>query len=105
MFCYKCYNWSKLSRCILVILLLSKVSNLLLAQSCSCTVFQVQANTVSPCELIVGTVVNVNSATAFRNAINQANTNGGNMTILLADGSYEIASPISCLLYTSPSPR
>ena len=70
-------------------------SNFLVAQPCFCTVFEVQANMVSPCELTIGTVVNVNSATAFRNAINQANANGGNMTILIADGSYEIASPVS----------
>jgi len=89
------HNWSKLSLYILVILLQCIVSNFLQAQSCSCNVFQVQANTVSPCELIQGAVVNVNSATAFRNAINQANANGGNMTILIADGSYEIASPVS----------
>src|SRR4030095_10225067 len=92
---YKFYNWSKHRRSILVILLLCIVSSLLRAQSCSCTVLQVQANTVSPCELIQGVVLNVNSSTAFRNAINQANANGGNMTILIADGSYEIASPIS----------
>ena len=65
------------------------------AQSCSCTVSQVQANTVTPCDWVVGTIVNVNSATSFRNAINQANANGGNMTILVADGTYEIASPVS----------
>src|SRR6187551_1644586 len=79
----------------LINLLLCMSSTFIVAQPCSCTVFEVQANTVSPCELITGEVVNVNSATTFRNAINQANANGGNMTILIADGSYEIASPVS----------
>ncbi len=65
------------------------------AQSCTCNISQVQTNTVSPCDLVIGIIVNVNSATSFRNAINQANANGGNMTILIADGDYEIASPVS----------
>src|SRR5687767_9866166 len=92
---YKFHKKSKHSPYFLLIVLLWIVPNFLGAQSCSCTVIQVQANTVSPCELTIGTVVNVSSATAFRNAINQANANGGNMTILIADGIYEIASPVS----------
>ena len=92
---YKIYSKSKHSRSILFILSLCIVASLPRAQSCSCTVDQVQTNTVSPCELIMGEVINVNSATAFRNAINQVNANGGNMTILIADGNYEIASPVS----------
>ncbi len=88
------YN-RKHSRSVLIILMLCLISDLLLAQACSCTVFEVEANSVTPCELIIGEVVNVSSATAFRDAINQANVNGGHMTILIADGIYEIASPFS----------
>ena len=82
-------------RFFLIILLLVISQGLIRSQTCSCSVFEVEANSVTACELIVGEVVNVNSATSFRNAINQANANGGNMTILIADGIYEIASPVS----------
>ena len=62
------------------------------AQNCNCTVSQVQNNTVVPCNKTVGTVVTVNSVSTLQNAINQANASGGNMTILIANGTYQIAS-------------
>lgn len=62
------------------------------AQSCNCTFSQVQNNTVTPCNLTIGTVVTVNSVSGLRNAINQANSTGGNMTILIANGTYQISS-------------
>jgi hypothetical protein len=65
------------------------------AQNCECTLEQVKSNSVSPCEVVIGDVVIVNSASSFRDAINQANANGGNMTILIEDGVYHVASAIS----------
>ncbi len=63
------------------------------AQACHCTVSQVQNNTVSPCDKVIGQIINVSNTTELYNAINQVNANGGNMTVLLADGTYAIASP------------
>ncbi len=65
------------------------------AQNCNCTISQVETNTVASCNLTIGTVVTVNSVSSLQNAINQANSNGGNMTILIADGTYQIASTSS----------
>ncbi len=56
------------------------------------TVTDVLNNTVDPCTLTVGTVVTVSNAVELRTAIDQANSGGGNMTILLQDGTYQIAS-------------
>ncbi|GAK57064.1 hypothetical protein U27_04028 [Candidatus Vecturithrix granuli] len=41
----------------------------------------------------IGTQVIVSTVQEFWNAINQAESQGGNMTILIEDGTYEIASP------------
>lgn len=76
--------------CIILIIACS-----LKAQSCDCTVEQVKNNSVSPCDAVIGEVLIVNSVTSFKNAINQANANEGNMTILIEDGVYHIASAIS----------
>ncbi len=62
------------------------------AQVCDCNVSQVKNNTVQPCTTTIGTVVNVSTASQFRQAINQANGSGGNMTILMADGVYQVAN-------------
>ena len=64
----------------------------LFAQNCDCTLSQVQNNTVTPCNITIGNVVTVNSVSSLQNAINEANTSGGNMTILIADGTYQVAS-------------
>ncbi len=40
----------------------------------------------------IGTEVIVSTVTELKNAINQANNQGGNMTILIEDGTYQIAS-------------
>jgi len=77
--------------CFLTILLLINF-NILSAQDCGCTINQIENNTVAPCNLTIGTVVNVSSAQQFKDAISQANNNGGNMTILIADGTYQVAS-------------
>ncbi|MCF8238650.1 MAG: T9SS type A sorting domain-containing protein [Saprospiraceae bacterium] len=63
------------------------------AQTCGCTITQVQSNTVTPCDLVIGPIINVATTNELYNAINQVNANGGNMTVLLADGTYPIASP------------
>ena len=65
------------------------------AQDCDCNINEVLNNTVASCDLILGTIVNVSSAGEFSSAINQANNSGGNMTILIADGTYQVASTSS----------
>ena len=65
------------------------------AQDCDCNINEVLNNTVVSCDLILGTVVNVATESEFTAAINQANTSGGNMTILIADGTYQVASTSS----------
>jgi len=65
------------------------------AQNCDCTVSQVNSNSVSPCTEIIGTAVTVSTVNEFQSAISQANSSGGNMTILIADGDYQIASTSS----------
>lgn len=76
--------------CLLVIFSLSSPS-----QNCNCTLDQVLQNTVAPCTKTVGTVVNVATVNELKSAISQANNNGGNMTILIADGTYQVASTTS----------
>jgi hypothetical protein len=68
------------------------LSTFAISQSCDCSISEVESNTVNSCNYTIGTVVTVNSETDFVNAVNQANNNGGNMTILIADGTYQIAS-------------
>ncbi len=67
----------------------------LYAQPCDCTVEQVKNNTVQACDYTVGTIINVSTALEFKQAISQANNTGGNVTILLADGVYQVADPSS----------
>ncbi len=63
------------------------------AQDCHCTLSEVQSNSVTPCDLVIGQIIQVATTNELYNAINQVNANGGNMTVLLADGTYPIASP------------
>ncbi|HUR31441.1 MAG TPA: T9SS type A sorting domain-containing protein [Saprospiraceae bacterium] len=65
------------------------------AQVCNCSIDQVENNSVNPCTIVTGEVVTVNSVSSFRNAINQANASGGNMTILIEDGTYQVSSSVS----------
>jgi hypothetical protein len=65
------------------------------AQLCSCTIQEVEQNKVTPCNVTIGKTVTVSTTSEIRNAINQANATGGNITILIADGSYQIASSTS----------
>ena len=72
--------------------LLCFVSGYMQAQNCNCTVSQVQNNTAAPCTKTIGTVITVNSVSTLQSAINEANASGGNLTILIANGTYQIAS-------------
>jgi len=69
--------------------------NFVQAQNCECTIQQVQNNEVSPCQITYGSSVIVSTVQEFRNAINQANSTGGDMTILIEDGTYQVASTSS----------
>lgn len=62
------------------------------AQDCTCTISQVENNTVESCNIVIGEVVTVSNESEFYNAVNTANNSGGNMTILLNDGEYNLAS-------------
>jgi len=77
---------------ILLLLLLFSINQKILAQNCNCTITEVENNTVTPCDLVIGNTITVSSASEFHNAINQANANGGNMTILITDGTYHVAT-------------
>jgi hypothetical protein len=59
---------------------------------CDCTISDVRLNTVQPCDVIIGDVLRVRNAQEFRDAIIEANTRGGGVTILLDDGTYRVAS-------------
>lgn len=74
------------------------ISTLVIAQNCDCLISEVEDNTVNPCNYTIGTVVTVNNETDFVNAVNQANNNGGNMTILIADGTWNIPNSINNLV-------
>jgi hypothetical protein len=68
------------------------ISTIAFSQNCDCLLSEVESNTVNSCNYTIGTVVTVNNEAEFVNAVNQANSNGGNMTILIADGTYAVAS-------------
>ena len=65
------------------------------AQDCGCTISEVQNNLVQPCDRIIGEVVTVGTANALIQAIRSANATGGNMTILIEDGTYQVATTAS----------
>ncbi|GLR17719.1 MopE-related protein [Portibacter lacus] len=64
-------------------------------QDCGCTINQVETNQVESCDLVIGEIVNVSTVSEFRAAIYEANQTGGNKTILIADGTYAVASTAS----------
>ncbi len=74
------------------LLLLLVITASVSSQDCGCSISQVESNTVNACEINMGTVLTVANSTELRNAINQANASGGNTTILIEDGTYQIAS-------------
>ncbi len=63
--------------------------------NCACNIAEVESNTVSPCDYTIGNITTVGTASEFRAAISQANSSGGNMTILIEDGTYEVATTSS----------
>lgn len=65
------------------------------SQDCNCKVEQVENNTVQACDLVIGDIKEVNTTAELRSAISTANNAGGNMTILIGDGTYPIASTAS----------
>ena len=62
-----------------------------LTQDCNCSIQQVESNTVESCDLVIGVTITVSTTQELRDAIIQAN-NGGNLTVLIEDGIYPIAS-------------
>jgi len=94
---FKSHNFSiiKQSSLFIATLILIFFSSTISAQECGCTVQEVEDNTVQACDMIIGTVVEVASVNELRSAISQVNNEGGNMTILIADGTYPIASTAS----------
>jgi hypothetical protein len=62
---------------------------------CGCRVTDVLNNTVSPCTRVIGETVTVRTADELRNAIRLANDGGGQVTILIENGVYRIASTTS----------
>src|SRR5688500_17479814 len=73
----------------------SSSAHLALAQTCDCTVAQGQKNLVPSCNRVIGEIVTVASADELRAAISRANAAGGNLTILIANGTYRVASSTS----------
>ncbi len=65
------------------------------AQECPCTIQEVETNTVEPSDLVVGDIIQVATTSELRSAISTANQSGGNLTILIEDGTYQIASTAS----------
>lgn len=84
-----------MSHCIKILLFSFLMVQSLAGQDCGCTIAEVESNTVAPCQTTIGTVVNVSTESEFRAAIAEANQTGGNMTILIADGTYAVASTAS----------
>ena len=82
------FCFCRISVCVLLMLVFQFAKG----QNCTCTIDEVTQNQVEPCELIVGSTVVVSTELEFRNAISQANASGGNMTILIQDGTYQVAS-------------
>ena len=77
------------------LLLTFVISAFSFAQTCDCSIEQVQENTVASCEIVIGEITTVSSVSEFKSAIQAANQSGGNMTILIEDGTYSIASTAS----------
>ena len=66
-----------------------------ITQDCGCTISDVIDNSVTPLDTVIGATTVVNSVAEFQAAINLANGSGGNMTILITDGTYQVASTAS----------
>jgi hypothetical protein len=64
------------------------------AQDCECNILEVESNSVAPCTLVVGDIDTVSTVAGLKDAINYANSEGGNRTILIEDGTYPISTPV-----------
>lgn len=62
------------------------------AQECGCNVQQVLDNEVESCNMVIGETIAVGTVEELWAAFLEANEVGGNRTILIEDGNYEIAS-------------
>lgn len=78
--------------CSLFTVLLFCLLNPIKAQDCACVIQEVLENTVNQCTAVTGEIVNVASTEELWAAFIQSNEQGGNMTILIEDGIYEVAS-------------
>ncbi len=65
------------------------------AQTCDCTIIDVENNSVCPLDTVYGIIDTVSTVSEFKTAINQANSSGGNRTILIQNGTYSLASTSS----------
>ena len=79
-------------RSLICIIVIFFISNSIFAQECSCSIGQVESNSVISCKKVIGNVVTISSESEFYSAVNQANSTGGSMTILFSDGEYNLAS-------------
>ena len=79
-------------RSLICIIVIFFISNSIFAQECSCSIGQVESNSVISCKKVIGDVVTISSESEFYSAVNQANSTGGSMTILFSDGEYNLAS-------------
>ncbi|WP_235296163.1 right-handed parallel beta-helix repeat-containing protein [Portibacter marinus] len=77
----------------LVILLFYFLCDIVSANDCNCTIDDVFHNSVESCTITYGATITVGSPAEFRNAITHANSTGGDLTILVENGTYQIASP------------
>lgn len=59
---------------------------------CDCGISDVNLNQVKPCRKIIGPILNVTTEREFIEAIDLANKEGGNMTILIRNGVYRVAT-------------
>ncbi|MFT6336552.1 MAG: hypothetical protein ACI86M_003576 [Saprospiraceae bacterium] len=66
-----------------------------ITQTCDCTISEIENNKVSSLDTVYGTIDTVGTVAEFKNAISQANSSGGNRTILIENGIYPIASTSS----------
>lgn len=92
-FFFSSYGDIYVMRYLLTFLLLSLISSSpIIAQDCHCTVTEVADNQVAACTKVIGNIVHVSTVNEFWAAIDQANNSGGNMTILIEDGTYLMAT-------------
>jgi hypothetical protein len=80
---------------VFIVLAILCISNMGFSQNCSCSVNEVESNNVMSCNVTIGIIDTVYTVPELQSAISQANSSGGNMTILIEDGDYQVASTSS----------